>query len=420
MLRALKWILLGLSGLVILTGMVACTPLGLNYASLDYQTKPKAIPELGPDFDAAAARRTLEQALYGPWPAGLAVSATAPRLIEPDFLSGRGTLEEVLITIGEGDGRRTFPLVLAMPRSASVRPVPLLLSQTFVDNCAVFPDHAVSRANGQPCEGSSLTGLVGLLARQIFGRYIAEAPLERYVDAGLAYASFSGASFIPDQDGAAQSALAALSSDPLPTSALMAWAFAYHAAAELLTTDPRIESASVTALGHSRYGKSALIAAAWSDQIDAAIAHQSGFGGAASGRSKTGETLVRMARAYPHWVRPRLAADLEAGRGPVADQHMLLAAAAPKPLFLGNARRDVWSDPNSTYRMAVAADRTYEAAGRPGLVGDGLRDFHPDADISFWLRAGGHSVTPEDIDAFLLFLRAHFLSKQGSPEREFP
>lgn len=35
MLRALKWILLGLSGLVILTGMVACTPLGLNYASLD-------------------------------------------------------------------------------------------------------------------------------------------------------------------------------------------------------------------------------------------------------------------------------------------------------------------------------------------------------------------------------------------------
>lgn len=416
---ALRRLLSGLRGLCLAGAVAGCTPLGLNYASLEIDNKPAVTPELGTDFNPQDARDQLARALYGPWPEALSIASTPPRLIDPDFMSGRGTLEEIQVTIGTGAGQRTFPVVLALPNRGKEDGVALILSQTFVDNCAVFPESPVTGPDGAPCQGSSLTGLVGFAATRIFGRYIAEAPLERYLDAGLAYASFSGAGFIPDRNGPAQATMAALEAGPPPTSALMGWAFAYHAVAKELSLDPRIDARAVAAMGHSRYGKSALIAAAWSDQVDAAIAHQSGFAGAASVQSETGETLRRMARSYPHWVRPGLLADLEAGRMPQVDQHMLMAAAAPKPLFLGNARRDVWSDPNSTYRMARAAGEVYAQSGLNGLIGRGLLDFHPEAEISYWLRGGGHSVVSRDIDAFIDFMRAHFESDQASRAGKF-
>ena len=115
-----------------------------------------------------------------------------------------------------------------------------------------------------------------------------------------------------------------------------------------------------------------------------------------------------MAKSYPHWTRPGLAEDLENGTELTLDQHFLLALAAPKPIFLGNGRRDVWSDPNSSYRLAEAADLVYEARGVEGLPETGMRDFDPGAEISYWLRVGGHSVVSMDIDAFTQFMPAHF------------
>ena len=130
-----------------------------------------------------------------------------------------------------------------------------------------------------------------------------------------------------------------------------------------------------------------------------------------------------MAKSYPHWLRPGLGEDLEAGMELTLDQHFLLALSAPKPIFLGNGRRDVWSDPNSSFILAEAADRVYEASGAGGL-GDAakMRDFDPSAEISYWLRPGGHSVVSEDIDAFTAFMTAHFggnsRSETGLQSRE--
>jgi len=405
----LKWAVRLILAVIVLSGMSACTMLGLNYASLETDNKPTPRPDLTLPFDAAATRATFEEELYGPWPGNLPVSASEPRIIDADYLDGRGTLEEMTLTIGEGEGARSFPVVIAVPNEARERPVPLLISQTFSDNCSVFPNDPVTEFGGTICDGTNMTGAVGFIATNIFGTYIAYAPIDRYFDAGLAYASFPGWSFVPDSAGAAQLVMADLEPGPQPTSALMSWAFAFHAAAGEFATDPRIRGDAIAAIGHSRYGKSALIASGWSDRIAGAVAHQSGFGGGSSSRSKTGETLVRMAREYPHWLRPGLAEDLKNGLDLTLDQHFLLALSAPKPIFLGNGRRDVWSDPNSSFILAQAADQVYEAAGAEGLVdGAGMRDFDPSADISYWLRVGGHSVVSEDIDAFTAFMQAHF------------
>jgi hypothetical protein len=83
-------------------------------------------------------------------------------------------------------------------------------------------------------------------------------------------------------------------------------------------------------------------------------------------------------------------------------------------VLLGNGRRDVWSDPNSSYRAAEAASAAYEATGHAGLTASGMRDFDPAAGISWWLRSGGHSVVSEDIDAFTVFLHAHLVGEGAS------
>ena len=43
-----------------------------------------------------------------------------------------------------------------------------------------------------------------------------------------------------------------------------------------------------------------------------------------------------------------------------------------------------------------------------------MRDFNPQADLSYFLRPGGHGVDQRDMNAILDFLGAHF-GKSGLP-----
>lgn len=423
MIRPLLWFLarLPLLALILVVALVmsSCTMLGMNYASLETTNKPT--PE--PPLDVAAitqegspAREALKQefedVLYGPWPEGMPVSFGDWQMVDPEYLNGRGTLEEVAITVGSGEGARTFTLVTAFPKASG--PVPVVISQTFSSTCSVFPDERVTAEDGTICDGPKITGALGWLETGIFGTYISVAPVERYFDAGLAYASFYASDFIPDSKKEAPGAMAALGGPVNPTSALMAWAYSFSAATDVLEADPRIDPRAIALMGHSRHGKSALIAAVWDRRIAAVVAHQSGFAGASLSRSHTGERLDRMAKAYPHWLAPQAQDWLDKLDEIPVDQHELLALVAPTPILLGNGRRDVWSDPNSSYRAAEAASAAYEATGREGLNGQGIGDFDPSAGIAWWLRPGGHSVVSEDIDAFTTFLHAHLVGEGAS------
>lgn len=408
-LRILRWA--GVAFLAGLTLLVAssCTMLGLNYASLETANKPAAVPALDiphlltPE-GRAEAMKMLEDTLYGPWPVGLPVTISDWRMINPDYLEGRGTLEELDITIGKGDGARTFQLVAAFPQGAHT--LPLVLSQTFSSNCATFPGEAVTSQDGDPCTVRDYGVIGSVVVKSLFGEYIAEAPVGLYFDAGFVYASFHAGDFIPDSTQRAPVALAELGGEVNPTSALMAWAFAFSAAMDVLESDTRVDTKHTSILGHSRHGKSALLAAIWDPRIEAVIAHQTGFAGASLSRSQTGETLSRMQRTYPHWLAPGAAKYAAKPDLLPYDQHLMLALIAPRRLFLGNARRDVWSDPNSSFRAAQAASAAWEAQGVSGLNAGGMKAFDPADGIVWWMRPGGHSVIEEDIGAFIDFLRA--------------
>lgn len=420
MFRILRWIGISLlAGLMLLIGS-SCTLLGLNYASLDTDNKPAATPPLdvaalvSDPAERVRLKTLLQETLYGSWPESLPVSFGDWRVIVPDYLEGRGTLEEIDITIGDGGGARTFQLVAAFPYGAVQAPV--VIAQTFGSNCATFPEQPVTSMDGDPCAVHDYGPILGFIVSAVFGEYIAEAPVGLYFDAGFAYASFHASDFVPDDGDEAGPAIDALGGDPNPGSTLMAWAYAYSAAITALEADDRVGEGRMAVLGHSRHGKAALLAAAWDARIDAVIAHQTGFAGAALSRSPSGERLERMVKSYPHWLAPTASAYAADPDSLPLDQHHLLALIAPRPLFLGNARRDVWSDPNSSYRAAIAASEVWKAMGETGLKDD-MAHFDPAADIAYFMRPGGHSIVDDDIEAFLAFLVAHLGANRELPNR---
>lgn len=421
-LTALKW--LGRLALVLIAGFTVsnCTMLGLNYASLETGNKPAIVPPLAPASLSAwqdereALKARFEAVMYGPWPEGLASRVVSRRVADAAFLDGRARLEELVIEVGKGAGAQRFAVGLMVPAGVD-GPVPLVIGQTFSPNCYVFASLTLTEDGETPCTQTDAPWLV----EYIFGEYIALVPFDAYLERGIAYASFHASDMVPDSASRAPPVLAGLGGEdvPAPTGTLMAWAYGYSAVIDALAGDSRFDPARIGVYGHSRHGKSALLAAIWDRRIGAVLSHQSGFGGAASSRSTTGEGLEQMLNGprvlpgvqpggYPHWFDPGLSDWLGRLDALPLDQHQLLALVAPTPVFLGNARRDVWSDPNSTFRVAQAASPVYRLYGESGLSAAGMDDYRPGDALAYFLRPGGHATDARDVAAMLAFLDARW------------
>lgn len=417
MLKSLSQTGVSILGAIALAG---CASTGTAFASLKVSPDPDLPPIASKTLlqwkeESAVLRGQFEALMYGTWPEGLDVNIVETRLVDDNYLDGRGRLEETLIALGEPDAegrRRAFYLVVAYPKNVT-GPIPVVVGQTFSQNCQVFLSPKVTALEGGTCPEEQLgfSGLGGWAIKTILGRYIAKAPVEGYFDRGMAYANYYASSIVPDRAGAGEAVMAAFrdsNAGITATSALTYWGYGWSAAIDYLETDTRIDQDRIGILGHSRHGKSAILASIYEPRIDLVISHQSGFGGAASNRSKAGERFDRVVRSYPQWFSPALQAYAEVPETLPIDQHQLIALAAPTPLLLGNGRRDVWSDPNSTYENAILADPIWELYGGQGLNQQGLREYNPAAELSFGMTGGSHGITPEDIAMFFSFIDAHW------------
>lgn len=406
----------------------SCTQLGLNYASLETSNKPAAMPALRvnsqSDWEAREApqlRALLEEHVFGPVPLGVVSRVVSRRIVDDRYKDGRGVLEEFLIELGEGATAVQFHLALATPKNAD-GPGPVIIGQTFCDNRGVFEHAGLSGPmRGRDCGMAENRSALGAAFMYIFGDYINKAPMEDYLARGYSYANFFAPEIVPDDPGSAARMLPDFpvgADGRRPAGAVAAWAAGYFAALDLLDKDARIDPARTAVLGHSRHGKSALIAGGWDARIELVIAHQSGTGGASLSREKPGESVDQIvngarlffgkAAGYRHWFAPKFADYAQNEAALPLDQHALLAVNAPRRVFLGNGRRDVWSDPNGAYRAAEGASPAWAAYGTAGLAQNGMLDFNPDAGLAYHLRAGGHGITRADVDAFLAFLDASF------------
>ncbi len=412
-------IVLGCLAMLALSGCVEATIAWTDMKPDGPAAAPKLEFSSVADWEAVGApdaREALQELEYGMMPERSFSTIISRKTLTDAAFGERGLLEEyrigasvafgdVEVETASRDGEPGFIMDVVSPKGEG--PHPVILMQTFCPRWDTIPDENVAGAP-KPLEKR------GGIETYVFGRYICSPPIETILDAGYAVAAVFPPEFIPDRDEEGLAELRRLSAghaeDETRWGAIAAWGWAYSRMIDVLEQDPRLDKNAMIVWGHSRYAKSALVAAAFDPRIDGVIAHQSGTGGASLNQEKKGESVKGITDSYPHWFARAYREDNLDGY----DQHMLLALIAPRPVLLGNARRDVWSDPNGAYRASVGADPVYELYGARGLDQSSLKPYDPSAEIAFWIRPGTHGVVKEDWPAFLEFLDAHFAPKDDN------
>ena len=145
------------------------------------------------------------------------------------------------------------------------------------------------------------------------------------------------------------------------TIALYAWAMSRMV--DVLRDDASTAKAPVIAVGHSRMGKTALLAGAMDERFAMAIPLQAGCGGTAPSRGKIGESVKQINDRFPHWFNSRFKEFGERPEKLPFDQHHLVALMAPRPVLFANAVEDTWANPAGQFEVLRAADPVYRLLG---------------------------------------------------------
>ncbi|HZT80758.1 MAG TPA: acetylxylan esterase, partial [Gemmataceae bacterium] len=240
--------------------------------------------------------------------------------------------------------------------------------------------------------------------------------LEQSIDRGYAVATFYNGDIDPDQKDRREGVRPILDMREVApgerTATIMAWAWGISRVVDHLLTVKDLDPKRIAVVGHSRLGKTALLAAAMDERIALAIPHQAGCGGTAPSRCKNprAETVKRINTSFPHWFCDNFKQFNDDPSKLPFDQHCLVALVAPRPVLFTNAVEDQWANPSGQFDILKAADPVYRFLGAGGL---GVKNMPEpgkliDSTLGYYIRPGKHSMTKDDWKVFLDFADKHF------------
>lgn len=194
------------------------------------------------------------------------------------------------------------------------------------------------------------------------------------------------------------------------TTALGAWAWALSRGLDLAERIPQLDTAKAVVTGCSRLGKAALIAAARDERFAVCVANQCGGGGATLAKRDFGENIATEMAMFSHWY---CKAYDKYKRNPAQlltfDQHLLLAAVAPRRLFIQGFNKK-WFDTEGEYLACKAAGCVWEFLGKEGLPGEAYpASFETSAigrDLAYYHRSEEHGLAAIDWFHLLNFAMA--------------
>ena len=228
-------------------------------------------------------------------------------------------------------------------------------------------------------------------------RYGTDDACQAVLGRGFAFVQFNRVEIVPDDRRTARDSGLYLVYPEGGYGALAAWAWGYHRVVDFLLTQPWADGSRIGINGHSRGGKTVLLAGATDERISVTAPNDSGCGGAGCFRvcGEGSERLRDILKTFPYWFSPRLKDYVDREDELPFDQHALKALVAPRALVSTEALGDLWANPRGTYVAHAAAAEVYH------LLGAGDR-------IGIWYRQGGHDHSLADRNAFLDFAQWHW------------
>ena len=355
-----------------------------------------------------------ERLMYGPIPKPPKEVEVVTQLVDPHYLEGRATLKVIQLRLGPESGPK-IELLVVVPNQR-LGPVPAFVAMNFCGNQAVISDPRVPLSKGWlygSCKGCE-TGHASEASR---GSQAKDWPIEDLIARGYALVTFGSTDIDSDRADISDGLYAWLAAlDPLfdnrphDRGTIAAWAWGFSRVMDFVVTDRDIDPSRVAAVGHSRNGKTALLAAAFDERFALAIPHQAGCGGSAPSRGKEGESVKQINDRFPHWFNAKFKEyNEETDRLPM-DQNCLVALMAPRPVLLSNAEEDTWANPEGQFEVLRAAAPVYkllhsadqDLSKRPP-TGTLLK-----GKLGYYIRPGKHSMTASDWNIFMDYANVHF------------
>ena len=239
-------------------------------------------------------------------------------------------------------------------------------------------------------------------------------PIETIIARGYAIATLFNGDAVPDNPELASARLADFVPPGMPATAgdapatIACWAWTLSRALDYLTIDPSIDAGRIALMGHSRNGKTALLAGAMDRRAAMVIACQSGCGGMGPSRDigdawDKRESVQQINTMFPHWFCRNFKNYNSDPNLLPFDQHVLLALCAPRPVLLASAADDLWANPAGSFAMLRAADPVYRLLTGEGIDETAMPEIGTliKTRLGHFIRSGSHAVIPEDWAAWL-------------------
>ena len=192
--------------------------------------------------------------------------------------------------------------------------------------------------------------------------------------------------------------------------AIGAWAWGFSRVVDALEQIGDFDMDTVAFTGHSRGGKTAMLAGVLDKRAAIVCPNETNCGACGcyrihmsakteGGDIRRSETLADMSKNFPEWLGPHMK-DYAQREGELPfDCHFLKALVAPRILIVAEAASDIWTNPVGSWQTSLAAKQVWKFLGC-------------EEKMLWYFRRGYHRHKIEDVNMLVSVIKA---KREGNP-----